>query len=221
MSSEIIIYPKNPYELTWESYISEYPIHMSNIESEECKLKDEINDIKNKIFGLVGAVPRDLCNENDDPFEYVTYKMKSLLSDYKFIVGRLWKLSMIERFDEILEDGKKNNRYETIDEDTGKPWRPYIWFCGMYAEDEYQCDSSIEENNDVINMLVNKLMMLSTSTPDKCFTDNENDETSFDIVFFNVREILDSEDGLEYHWWRNFDWQFVKDNFTEDSYSSY
>ena len=48
MSSEIIIYPKNPYELTWESYISEYPIHMSNIESEECRLKDEINDIKNK-----------------------------------------------------------------------------------------------------------------------------------------------------------------------------
>ena len=98
MSSEIIIYPKNPYELTWESYISEYPIHMSNIESEECKLKDEINDIKNKIFGLVGAVPRDICNENDDPFEYVTDKIKSLLSDYKFIVGRLWKLSMIERF---------------------------------------------------------------------------------------------------------------------------
>ena len=138
MSSEIIIYPKNPYELTWESYISEYPIHMSNMESEECRLKDEINDIKNKIFGLVGAVPRDVCNENDDPFEYVTDKMKSLLSDYKFIVGRLWKLSMIERFNEILEDGKKNNRYETIDEDTGKPWRPYIWFCGMYADDEYQ-----------------------------------------------------------------------------------
>ena len=69
MSSEIIIYPKNPYELTWESYISEYPIHMSNMDSEECRLKDEINDIKNKIFGLVGAVPRDICNENDDPFD--------------------------------------------------------------------------------------------------------------------------------------------------------
>ena len=91
----------------------------------------------------------------------------------------------------------------------------------MHAEDEYQCDSSIEENNDVINMLVNKLMMLSTSTPDKCFTDNENDETSFDNVFFNVREILDSDDGLEYHWWRNLDWEFVKNNFTEDSYCSY
>ena len=221
MSSEIIIYPKNLYELTWESYISEYPIHMSNMESEECRLKDEINDIKNKIFGLVGAVPRDVCNENDDPFEYVTDKMKSLLCDYKFIVGRLWKLSMIERFDEILEDAKKNNRYESIDEDTGKPWRPYIWFSGMYADDEYQCDNSIEENNDVINMLVNKLMMLSTSTPDKCFIDRDNDETSFDNVFFNVREILDSEDGLEYYWWRNLDWEFVKNNFTEDSYCSY
>ena len=73
-------------------------------------------------------------------------------------------------------------------------------------------------------MLVNKLMMLSTSTPDKCFTDRtdrENDETSFDNVFFNVREILDSEDGLEYYWWRNLDWEFVKNNFTEDSYCSY
>ena len=132
MSRERIVYPKNPGELTWESYISEYPIHMSSPEPEQRRLKYEINDIKNKIFGLAGAVPKDICNENDDPFEYVTDKMKSLLSDYKFIVGRLWKLVTIERYNEVLEDGKKNNLYETTDEDTGKPWKPYIWFCGIY-----------------------------------------------------------------------------------------
>ena len=221
MSKERIVYPKNPDEMTWESYISEYPIHMSSPESERQRLKDEINDIKNKIFGLVGAVPRDVCNENDDPFEYVTDKMKSLLSDYKFIVGRLWKLETIERYNEILEDAKKNNLYGTTDEDTGKPWKPYIWFCGIYAENEYQCVIAIEDNDNVINMLINKLMMFCTSTPDKCFTNCEEDETSFDNVFFNVRDILDSDDGLEYYWWNNLDWKFVKDNFTDDSYNSY
>lgn len=221
MSRERIVYPKNPDELTWESYISEYPIHMSSTESERQRLNDEINDIKNKIFGLVGAVPKDICNENDDPFEYVTDKMKSLLSDYKFIVGRLWKLETIERFNEVLEDAKKNNLYGTTDEDTGKPWKPYIWFCGICAENEYQCDIAIDDNDNVINMFINKLMMFCTSTPDKCFTDCGEDETSFDNIFFNVRDILDSDDGLEYYWWNNLDWKFVKDNFTNDSYNSY
>ena len=221
MSRERIVYPKNPDELAWESYTNEYPIHLSSMEQEKRRLKDEINDNKNKIFGLVGAIPRDVCNENDDPFEYVTDKMKSLLSDYKFMVEKLWKLATIERYNEVLEDGKENNLYGTTDEDTGKPWKPYIWFCGIYAENEYQCDTAIEENNGVINMFINKLMMFGTSTPDKCFTDCREDETSFDSVFFNVREILDSEDGLEYYWWNNLDWKFVRDNFTEDSYNSY
>lgn len=220
MSKERIVYPKNPDELMWESYIIEYPIHMSSIKLERQKLKDEINDIRNKIFGLIGAVPRDICNENDDPFEYIIDKMKSLLSNYKFIVEKLWKLEKIEEFNEVLENGKKNNLYGTINKDTGEPWRPYISFGGIYAENEYQCDREIEKNNNIIDMLVNKLMMFSTSTPDKCYTDCE-EELSFDCVFDEVRDILASDSNLEHYWFNNLDRKFVKDNFANGSYNSY
>lgn len=221
MSREVYIYPNHPEEFTWESYISEYPIHMSDISSERKKLKADIDNIKNKIFGLIGAIPRDVCNENDDPFEYVTDKMKSLIDDYKFIVGRLWKLFIIERYNESIEEGDKEKLWNTIDPDTKKPWKPYIWLAGISVSNEYQCESSIEENECTVNMLINKLMMYAASTPDRCFSDDDENGSSFDQTFFDVREILNDEDGIEYFWRQIFNLNFILDNFNEDFYNNY
>lgn len=220
MGRERYIYPNTPSDWTWEAYMQEYPIHMNTISAEKIKIANDIDNIKIKIFGLVGATPRDICNENDDPFEYVTDKINMLISDYKFLVKREWKLFMIERYNESIQEGEEKKLFGTIDEDTNKEWKPYIWIGGMYADNEYACDSNIEENKSVADMLIEKLIMYVTSTPSNCY-ENNDEETSFDTVFFDVRSILDKEDGLEYYWWKIFDWEFAKDNFNENSYNSY
>ena len=127
---------------------------------------------------------------------------------------------MIERCNESIQEGEENKLFGTIDEDTNKEWKPYIWIGGMYADNEYTCDSNIAENKSVADMLIEKLIMYVTSTPSNCYENNDG-ETSFDTVFFDVRSILDKEDGLECYWWQIFDWEFAKDNFNEDSYNSY
>ena len=219
MGRERYIYPNDPANWSWAAYLQEYPIHMNTIEEEKEKIENDIETIKLKIFGLVGATPRDICNENDDPFEFVTNKLNSLLKDYKFLIKRDWRLFMIERYAETIKEGEEDNLFGTIDEDTQRPWKPYIWISGMYAENEYTCTRNIEENESVLSMLINKLTMYVTGTPNSCY-ESDDEATSFDSVFFDVRSILDKEDGLEYYWWQIFNWELARDNFNEESYNN-
>ena len=220
MGRERIVYPNVPSLWTWESYKSKYDIHDKTLAQEHETIKSNINDIKMKIFGLVSATPKDICNENEDPFESIMHKLNMLLTNYRKLVRKDWELFIIERYYDSIKEGEESNLIGTIDEDTGKPWKPYIWICGIYAENEYTCESEIKDSTNVLNMLIEKLTMYVTSSPSNCY-ENTDEETSFDTVFFDVRNILDKEDGLEYYWWEIFNWEFVRENFNEDSYNSY
>ena len=220
MARERIIYPNNPETLTWENYVSEYPICGTHSRcSEKQMLDDEINEIKNKIFGLVGATPKDICNENDDPFECIMDKLNILLNDYKFLVKRKWKLNLIEQYEEVFDEGVQKKLNGTIDKDTNKLWKPYVWICNASPENEIQCDIEIEDAQQMIDMFTRKLTMYVTATPSNCYSDNEECQ-SFDNVFFEVRDLLDSDDGFEHYWWDIFNWTFIKENFNEDSYNN-
>lgn len=219
MASERIIYPNNPEKLSWEAYITEYPIHATSINLEYERLNNEIRELKNKMFAIVGATPRDICNENDDPFECVTNKMTLLLNDYKFLVKRKWRLSIIERYTEIIEDGHKDKLYGTIDKDTNRQWKPYIWFTSCSPQSIYDCNNEIEEANRMIDYFTEKLMMFACATPKNCYEDEE-DSNSFDCLFFEAREILNENDGIEQYWNELFVWEFVKENFNDESYNA-
>lgn len=220
MGRERIVYPNVPSLWTWESYKCKYDIHNKTLTQEQETIKSNINDIKMKIFGLVGAAPKDICSENEDPFEAIMHKLNTLLTNYRRLVRKDWELFIIERYYDSIKEGEESNLIGTIDEDTNKPWKPYVWISGIYAENEYTCESEIKDSTNVLNMLIEKLTMYVTSTPNNCY-ENNDEETSFDTVFFDVRNILDKEDGLEYYWWEIFNWEFVRENFNEDSYNSY
>lgn len=216
MGRQRIIYPINPIEYTWDNYKDKYPIHCENINDERQKLNNEINNIKNKIFALVGSTPRDICNENDDPLEYIVETFENIIKDYKFITYKLWLLYIIENYEKDIKYGEKNNLLNTIDKDTNEKWRPSITLYGIYAYDIYDCDEEINTNIRLSEMLKNELMMYVSSTP-KVTDDNAD----FENTFFNVRQLLDEDDGLEYYWFKEFDWALTKNNFDNGSYNSY
>ena len=68
--------------------------------------------------------------------------------------------------------------------------------------------------------LTNELMTYVGASPDNRIK-NEDDDSPFDSLFFRAKAILDEDDGLEYYWHKNNDWQLVLDSFNNGSYNSY
>lgn len=220
MSRERIIYPNEPEKWTWEEYCKEFVIHRNNIDDEIETCRTELSNIKYMMYGIIGSTPRDIVNENDDPIECIYSKMMKLINDLKFWVKRCWKLSIIKQYEECIDQGRTDQLYGTIDEDTNKKWQPYIYLCGYYADNEYTCEEEIHNNENVVDMMIEKLMMYAMSTPKQY--KNDNCENEFENLFFDVREILDDEyDNIDKYIWTIYDWQFIMNNFNEDSYNSY
>lgn len=223
MSRERIVYPTHPETLTVEHFYKMYPLVNHDLKIEQSNIHEKINRIKLMIYGLVGSTPSKLVNENDDPLEYMTDKLLSLLKDYKYLITELWWISHIEEyeacFNDLLEDIKNNK----INEDTCKPVKPYVWFSGVYVESTYACDSEIESDNHIIDSLINELMMFVCADPSSCFNKDDKyvEGNSWDEVNSRINIILDDEEGIEYYWWHILNYEFIRDNFNEDSYNSY
>ncbi len=220
MGRERIIFPVNPIDFTWDGYVMKYPINSGSIEKELSRINDEISKIKLKIFTLVGATPRDICNENDDPLDYITNVFTQLIADYKFFINKQWLLYKINQYTEDIEYGKEHNLNDTIDEDTQQKWKPSLFIPGVYVESIYECEEEIQTNNKIINNLTNELMTYVGASPDNRIK-NEDNDSPFDSLFFRAKAILDEDDGLEYYWHKNNDWQLILDSFNNGSYNSY
>ena len=220
MSKERIIYPNYPEQWTWDGYKAKFPMCNDDITIEKEHIKNKINDFKLKLFGLIGATPKDITNDNDDPFDYVTTKFNNIINDFKFIMKKNWYINMIDEYQNSIKEGNDENLVGTIDTTTGHLWEPYIDIVGMCADSKYSCINEIEENTKIEEMLIQELMSYTIATPKNAYTDSESD-CSFNDVFFRTREILSQEDGLLYYWNQIFNWEFAFNNWNSKSYNSY
>ena len=223
MSRERVIYPNHPEQWTWDGYKQEFPICKQDSFSERKYINERINNLKLKLFGLIGATPKDITNDNDDPLDYITSKFTTIINDLKFLTKKRWYMSMIDEYHNSIIEGEEDNLVGTIDEDTGKEWKPCIDIVGMCVDSQYSCDCEIENNNKIAEMLIQELMSYATSTPTNVFNNNNNedDDTSFHDVFFRTREILNDYEGLMSYWTEVYNYEFARDNWNEESYNSY
>lgn len=222
MSRERLIFPNKPEELCWEGYKKLFPISASSAEIEKINIKHNIEAIKLKIYAMVAATPKDVCNENDDPIDYVVNKFIHLINDYKFNVEKQHQLFLIDTYQESKENGPDDAGRGTQDPDVQKEWEPYVWFSSMCPSTEYECEHEIREYENTANFLMHELMMYVAATPTNVYEQKDKySNESFDEVRFRVREILDEEDGIEYEWWHALSWKFAKDNFNDKSYNSF
>ena len=221
MGRERVIYPNHPEQLTWDGYKQEFPICKQDSFSERKYIDECISNLKLKLFGLIGATPKDITNDNDDPLDYITSKFINIIDDLKFLTKKRWYMNMIDEYHNSIIEGEEDNLVGTIDEDTGKEWKPCIDIVGMYVESQYSCDCEIENNNKVAEMLIQELMSYATATPTNVFNNNVDDNTSFHDVFFRTREILNDYEGLMSCWAEIYNYEFARDNWNEESHNSY